>query len=91
MLPLEQLADMFLPRVPFSKTEYTYAFIPREFLQGLFGMHGVDLPTKFTKPDLSDLHKNDTIPSNINSSTISYVGEFLFVPARSLYLSRTRQ
>ena len=40
----------------------------------------MDLPPEFTKPDLSAFLANDTIPSNINSSTISYVGEFLSAP-----------
>ena len=38
-------------------------------------MYGMDLPTQFTEPDLT-LEDNDTIPSNIDPSTISYVGEF---------------
>jgi len=38
----------------------------------------MDLPTQFTKPDFSALTKNgDAIPSSINRSTISFVGEFL--------------
>lgn len=40
----------------------------------------MDLPTEFTTPDLSDLNANDTIPSNIDLSTISYVGELSLVP-----------
>ena len=40
----------------------------------------MDLPTQFTKPDLSKLSVNDTVPSNIDTSTISYVGEFLPAP-----------
>jgi len=41
-------------------------------------MYGMDLPTQFTGPDLSALLVNDeTIPSNINPSKISYIGEFV--------------
>ena len=36
----------------------------------------MDLPTELTKSDLTSLGANDTIPSNIDPSTISYVGEF---------------
>jgi len=61
-------------------TRYTYTFIPQDFLQGLFGVYGMDLPTEFTKPNLSGLAANDTIPSNINPSTISYISEFFSAP-----------
>ena len=37
----------------------------------------MDLPTALTKPDLVYLDVNDTIPSNIDPSTISYLGGFL--------------
>ena len=74
-----------------SKPGYTYAFIPRVFLQGLFGVYGMDLPAKFTKPDLSTLPANDTIPSNRDSSTISYIGKFMPAPWRSSYLTRALQ
>ena len=40
----------------------------------------MDLPPQFAKPDLSGLDANDAIPSNINSSAISYIGEFLSAP-----------
>jgi len=40
----------------------------------------MDLPTALTKPDLTRLGVNDTIPSNIDPSTISYLGEFLSPP-----------
>ena len=43
-------------------------------------MYGMDLPPQFAKPDLSGLDANDAIPSNINSSAISYIGEFLSAP-----------
>jgi len=36
----------------------------------------MDLPTELTKPDLRNLDANDTIPSNIDPSKISYLGEF---------------
>jgi len=37
----------------------------------------MDLPPELTKPDLSLLTPKDAIPPNINSSEISYLGEFL--------------
>jgi len=40
----------------------------------------VDLPTKFATPDLSVLDPNDTIPSNIDPSTISYLSKFFSAP-----------
>ena len=43
-------------------------------------MYGMDLPTGLTKPDLTLLDANDTIPSNIDPSTISYLGEFSSAP-----------
>jgi len=83
---------MFLPRVPLSANGgLTYIFMPRDFLRGLFGVYGMDLPTEFTNPDLNVLQANDTIPSNINSSTISYIGEFLPVSWGSSYLTRAPQ
>ena len=36
----------------------------------------MDIPPELTKPDLSALNAKDTIPPNINSSAISYLGEF---------------
>ena len=79
-LPLNQLTDVFLPRVPVPTRDVINVFIPRDFLRGLFGVYSMDLPPQFTKPDLSGLDANDTIPSNINSSAISYIGEFLSAP-----------
>jgi len=90
--PLEQLSNLFLPRILESpNTGYTYAFIPRDFLQRLFGVYGMDLPTEFAKPDLSVLDANDTIPSNINLSTISSIGEFLSASSHSSYLTHPLQ
>ena len=40
----------------------------------------MDPPTRFAGSDLSQLYPNDTIPSNIDPSTISYFREFLSVP-----------
>ena len=40
----------------------------------------MDLPTQLTKPDTGYLLTGDTVPSNIDLSTISYVGEFLSAP-----------
>ena len=79
---------MFLPSMLESpNAKVTYAFIPRDFLQGLFGVYGMDLPTEFTKPDLSILLDNDTIPSTIDPSTISSIGEFLYALSHSSYLT----
>jgi len=41
----------------------------------LFAVYGMDLPKQLATPDLKLLDANDTIPSNIDPSTISYVGE----------------
>ena len=41
----------------------------------------MNLPTEFMKPDLDVLHTN--IPSNIDLSKISSIGEFLSAPSRS--------
>ena len=76
-LPVNKLVDSSLPRIPLSSQNFTYVVVPQDFLQGLFGAYAMDLPTRFTKPDLNDLDANDTILSNINRSTISYLGEFL--------------
>jgi len=73
-------ADLLLPRIPFSNQSYTYAFIPQDFLRRLFGVFGMDLPAKLTKPDLSGLDVNYTTPSNIDPSKISVLGEFLSAP-----------
>ena len=43
-------------------------------------MYGAELPKQLRTPDLALLDANDTIPSNIDPSTISYVGEFLCPP-----------
>jgi len=40
----------------------------------------MDLPAQFTEPELGDLDPGDTIPSNIDTSTISFLGEFSSVP-----------
>ena len=69
------------PRVPLSSRNPTYVFVPRDFLRGLFGVYGMDLPHRFAEEDFTGLGvDNDTIPSNVDPSTISYVGEFLFAP-----------
>jgi len=76
-MPSNQLADLFLPRVP--RQNATYAFVPQDFLRGLFGVYGMDLPMNYTKFSLDGLDPN-VIPSNIDRSTISYLGEFLSTP-----------
>ena len=40
----------------------------------------MELPTDLTTPNLHQLSRNDTIPSNINPSTISFLSEFLSAP-----------
>jgi len=40
----------------------------------------MDLPTQLAKPDFSGMDTNDTVPSNIDPSTISYPGESLPTP-----------
>jgi len=40
----------------------------------------MELPAELTKTDLSELLANETMPSNIDTSTISYVGEFSSAP-----------
>ena len=69
--------DSFLPRIPLSSRNYTDVFVPRDFLQGLFGVYGLDLPTQFMEADLAE---DGTVPSNIGPSAISYLGEFFSVP-----------
>jgi len=62
-----------------SNQNNTYIFIPRDFLQGFAGVNNtVQLPSLPTEPIYID--PRDTIPSNIDTSTISYVGEFLSTP-----------
>ena len=64
-----------------SNQHYTYVFVPQDVLRDLFGVYGMDLPTQLAKPDLSQLDANDTIPSNVDPSRISYVGELLSAPS----------
>ena len=49
----------------------------------------MDLPMRFTGTDLGYLNPDDIIPSNINLSTISYVGECLPVPL-TVFVSNPR-
>jgi len=58
----------------------TYAFVPRNFLRGLFALLDTDLPERFTEPDFKGLSPDDTIPSNIDPSTISVICAFLLTP-----------
>ena len=54
-----------------SSQNFTYAFVPLDFMQGLFGVYGLDLPELLGNlPD-----ENDTLPSSLNISTISYLSE----------------
>ena len=66
-----------LYRIPRSPSNFTYAFLPQNFLRGLFAGYGMDLPASLTKSDLTLLDPNDTIPSVIDSSKMSYLSEFL--------------
>ena len=79
--------DLFLPRVypiPGLPTNGV-VFVPRDFLRGLFGVYGVDLPIELTKlPELSDGDEEDpiltTALSGMDLSTIAYFSEFLLAP-----------
>ena len=46
----------------------------------MFGVYGMDLPLWLEKPNLWALDEKDTIPSNIDPSTISLLREFLLAP-----------
>jgi hypothetical protein len=72
-----------------SKESFTYAFLPQDFLRGLFAGYGMDLPTSLTKPDLKLLDPNDTIPATIDPLKISYLSEFLTSPIYSTSNLRT--
>jgi len=77
---LELLADLTLPRIPDQRDgvdSVTYVFVPQDFLQGLFAVFGMDLPTQFTNFNFSGQVIKDTIPSNIDPSKIAYLCEFL--------------
>ena len=49
----------------------------------------MDLPASLMKPNLQDLDSNDTIPSVIDPSKISYLGEFLILSTSFVSDSRT--
>ena len=57
----------------------------------MFAVYDVDLPTKFAGSDLSQFPQDDTIPSNIDPSTISYMSEFLPLPLETSCLTRVLQ
>ena len=76
-----QPTDLFLPRVypiPGLSTSGV-AFVPRDFLRGLFGAYGVDLPTELTElPEVGDGDEDPILSralQNVDLSTISYFGE----------------
>lgn len=73
------LSDIFSCRVPLSDQSFTYAFLPQDLLRDLFAGYGMDLPESLTKPDLTRLAPNDTIPPNIDTSKTSYLSG-LFIP-----------
>ena len=88
-LPSNQPADLFRPRVPVPETSDTYIAVPQNFVRGLFGAYGMDLPTQFTKPVLQYLVGNYTIPSTIDPSTVSYLSEFWSTPL-AFFISNPR-
>jgi len=52
-------------------------------------VYAMNLPTHFVTPNLGRLNPNDTIPSSIDPSSISYLGEF-FPATLTLLLSNPR-
>ena len=66
--------------MPLSSQNFTYAFVPRDFIRGLFAVYDMDLPTQFTESPLYMVDANDTVPPNIDPSTTSVIGEFLSAP-----------
>ena len=53
-------------------------------------MYGTDLPERFTEPDFRNMNMDDTIPSDIDPTTISYVGG-LFSDPLAFFLTRALQ
>ena len=76
-LPLNPFAELFFPRIPLSNQSFTYVFIPRDFLRGLFGTYGMDLPKGFASSPFFMIDANDSVPPNIDPSTIAWIGEFI--------------
>ncbi|KAF9778318.1 hypothetical protein BJ322DRAFT_492827 [Thelephora terrestris] len=69
----QKLPNPTVNLIPQSNQSFTYAFLPQDFLQGLFASYGMNLPTSLTKPDLTLLDPNDTIPATIDPLKISYL------------------
>ncbi|KAF9645600.1 hypothetical protein BDM02DRAFT_490337 [Thelephora ganbajun] len=69
----EKLPNPKVNLIPFSNQSFTYAFLPQDLLRDLFASYGASLPTELTIPNLKLLDANDTIPSNIDPSKISYL------------------
>jgi hypothetical protein len=64
-----KLPDPEVNLMPLSSQNFTYVFIPRDFLRGLFGVYGMDVPPSFLEDNLD---ASDPIPSGVDPSTISY-------------------
>jgi len=63
------------------------AFVPRDFLQGLFRVYGMDLPAELTSLQLGNQDVADpTLEAallSVDHSTLSYIGELLIDPWHS--------
>ena len=82
---LNQFTNLLLPRAFLPSTvspTFGFAFVPRDFLQGLFRVYDMDLPTQLTKlPDLGEVSPElSAALSKVDPSTLSYYGEFLLAP-----------
>jgi len=69
----EKLPNPTVNLIPLSNQSFTYAYLPQNFLGDLFASYGMNLPTSLTKPDLTLLDPNDTIPASIDPLKISYL------------------
>jgi len=78
-LPLNQLAHLFPPRVP-SSTNKTFVFVPRDFIQGMFGVYGIDPQDIFNTIPAEYQIQNNVVPSNIDPSTLSFLCKLLLAP-----------
>ena len=74
-------------RIPFPSQRFTFTFIPQDLLQDLFANYGMELPASLKKPDLTRL-ENNTIPSDIDPSKVSYLREFLILSTSFMSNSR---
>ena len=62
-----------------SYENFTYVYVPQDFIRGLYAVFDMDLPTMYTIPELSNVSEGDSIPEDIDSATISFAGGFLLV------------